>query len=159
MKYAVVLFFGCFLFPSVHVTAQEKEGINWLTFEQLSDSLSLQPKKTLLFFHTDWCVYCRKMEQEVFRKPEVISAINTHYYAVHLDAETQDTIAFDGHQFVNQATQKRRGQFHDLALLLAQRNGQFSAPTLILLDEEFFVRSRHFEYLDSKKLLRLLNSD
>ena len=34
---------------------QEKERINWLTFEQLSDSLDINPRPVLINFHTEWC--------------------------------------------------------------------------------------------------------
>lgn len=135
---------------------QEKAQINWLSFEQLADSLQTAPKKVLISFHTDWCTYCRKMHREVFTKPEVIDELNTRYYAVKFDAETTDTVRFDGQIFVNTKATKRRKGFHDIALLLGSRNDQFTVPVTLILDEDFTVLGRHFEYIDSKKLLHLL---
>lgn len=147
---SLVFFLGSFGF------AQEKQQVNWLTFEQLSDSLNVNPKKVIISFHTDWCAYCRKMHGEIYTKPEVAAVINEHYYAVKFDAESMDTVRFDGQSFVNRKATKRRKGIHDIALLLAGRDGRFTAPTTLILDENFRVISRHFEYMDSKKLLSLL---
>ncbi|MCL8000732.1 thioredoxin family protein, partial [Brucella sp. 21LCYQ03] len=115
-----------------------------------------EPKKTLIFFQADWCVYCKKMEREVFTNPAVITRINQYYYAVQLDVETTDSIFFDGQLFTNKSVKKRRGQYHDLAVLLGARNEQLVLPTTLILDKNFFLEQRHFEYLHSKKLLQLL---
>lgn len=136
--------------------SQQRDTINWLTFEQLSDSLDVQPKRVLISFHTDWCAYCRKMHQEVYTRPEVVAAVNGAYYAVQFDAESTDTVRFDGQVFANSRATSRRRAFHDLALILGSRGHRFSVPVTIVLDEEFNVISRHFDYLDSKKLLAIL---
>lgn len=137
-------------------TAQPREQVNWLTFEQLSDSLDAQPKKVLISFHTDWCTYCRKMDQEVYTNPKVAKALNDRYYAVKFDAETTDTVRFDGQVFANSRATSRRRAFHDLALILGSRGHRFTVPVTLVFDEKFNVISRHFDYLDSKKLLAIL---
>lgn len=136
--------------------AQGRDSINWISFEQLSDSLQVHPKKVILFFHTDWCSYCRKMQNEVFTDAEVISALNNTYYAVRFDAESVDTVTFEGQKFTNTISKKRTGRYHALAQLLAQREGKLVFPTAILLDEKFTVRQRYFQYLDKKKLLKAI---
>ena len=136
--------------------AQEKESVNWLTFEQLSDSLKVNPKKVLISFHADWCAYCRKMHREVFTRPAIIEQLNSDYYAVSFDAETRDSVYFDGQVFVNkQATDARRGS-HELAWLFASRNGQIVLPATIVLDENFSVVHRSFEYLGPRNLVKIL---
>ena len=96
------------------------------------------------------------MDKEVFTKPAVTELLNNSYYAVRMDAETTDTIRFDGQFFVNRESTKKRRGFHDLALLLGQRGGQFAPPTMLVLDPEFTVKSRYFEYMHSKQLLKAL---
>lgn len=136
--------------------AQRQEQIEWLTFEQLSDSLDANPKKVLISLHTDWCVYCRKMHSEVYTNPAVIDRVSSDYYAVQFDAETRDTVRFDGQVFANSRATSRRRAFHDLALILGSRGNRFTVPVTLVLDKDFNVVSRHFEYLDSKKLLAIL---
>ncbi|MEL7378044.1 MAG: thioredoxin family protein, partial [Bacteroidota bacterium] len=69
--------------------AQESDTVRWLTFEQLEDSLAVQPRKVFIDFYTDWCTYCRKMDKVVFTKPEVVEVLNEQYYAVRFNAEAE----------------------------------------------------------------------
>lgn len=138
------------------LSAQESEVVRWLSFEQLEDSLAVQPKKVFIDFYTDWCAYCRKMDQVIFTKEEVIKQLNKAYYAVRFDAETDSVVTFGGSQFINDQLGKSRNPLHQIAILLALRDGQFSAPAMVLLDEDFKVTARYFEYMDSKRLLKAL---
>jgi hypothetical protein len=96
------------------------------------------------------------MDQSVFTKKEVIEKISTDYYAVKMDAETTDTIYFDGKAFVNQQAIEKRNGIHQIAELLATRDGQFAPPVMIILDQSFTVEHRYFTYMDSKQLLKVL---
>jgi thioredoxin-related protein len=133
-----------------------QEAVHWLTFEQLEDSLAARPKKVFIDFQTDWCAYCRKMDKVVFTKAAVIEELNKNYYAVRFNAESDAVVSFGGRQFTNDQIGKSRNPLHQLAQLLALREGRFVAPTLVLLDEDFKVTGRYFQYLDSERLLRIL---
>jgi thioredoxin-related protein len=146
------------LFLCAPLSAQEGESVRWLSFEQLEDSLAVQPKKVFIDFYTDWCVYCRKMDKVVFTKSEVIELLNEEYYALRFDAETDIVVSFGGRQFINDQVGQSRNPLHQIAQLLALREGRFVAPTMVLLDEEFKVTARYFEYMDSKQLLKTLKS-
>ena len=50
-------------------------------------------KKLMLHFYADWCTYCKKMEAETFRNPDVIQALNDRFVMVRVDAERQKQIA------------------------------------------------------------------
>lgn len=144
------------LLVSPRLLAQDSETINWLTFEQLKSALEEEPKKVFIDFYTDWCTYCRKMDKVVFTKPEVIQLLNEEYYAVRFNAETDSVVSFGGREFINDQVTQSRNPIHQIAQLLTVRNGQFVAPTMVVLDEEFMVTARYFEYLSSKRLLKVL---
>jgi thioredoxin-related protein len=143
------------------VSAQQSKSIQWLTFEQLEDSLESNPntenpKKVFIDFYTDWCTYCRKMDKVVFTKPEITDLLNDRYYAVRFDAESESEFVFAGQKFINDQLGKSRNPVHQIAQLLALRQGNFTPPTLVILDKDFNVTARYFEYMDSKELLRAL---
>ncbi len=148
-----------FLFFSFPAIAQEEQSVRWLSFEELEDSLSVKPKKVFIDFYTDWCTYCRKMDRVVFTNPEVIDVLNNQYYAVRFDAESNSHVTFSGHLLINDQFGKTRKPIHQIGQLLALRAGNFVAPTMVLLNEEFKVASRYFEYMDSKELLEALNNE
>lgn len=145
-------------FLGTPLIAQEINEVRWLSFEELEDSLAVKPKKVFIDFYTDWCTYCRKMDKVVFTNSEVIDVLNAHYYAVRFNAETETIVTFGGQQLVNDQVGKSRTPIHQIPQLLATREGKFVAPTLVLLDEDFKVTSRYFEYLDRRKLLKVLSS-
>lgn len=128
-----------------------QERINWVSFEQLDSLLAVEPRETLIFIHTDWCSYCRKMEREIFTKQNLVTVINKNYYAVSLDAESAQEITFDQSVWKPKSNKKRTGQHHPLALALL--NGkQMVFPSLLRFDKEFRLKSIQQKYLNSKEL-------
>lgn len=98
------------------------------------------------------------MDKEVFIKPEMVNLINQEFWAIKFDGESIEKIRFDGLVFENNNPQNKfqRG-IHELTELLALNNGQFTPPAILIFDDEFNLKSRHFEYMPAKKLLDLLN--
>lgn len=135
----------------------QKENVRWISFEQLEDSLALKPKKVFISFYADWCAYCKKMEKVAFKDPRVVASLNSEYYAIKMNAETRDTIHFEGRKFVNAEFGKKRRPTHQIPLLLASRKGRsFSLPATVILDKNFRLEERSFEYLSTKKMLKFL---
>ncbi|MEM7551609.1 MAG: thioredoxin fold domain-containing protein [Bacteroidota bacterium] len=145
-----------FTFISLSDKCFAQDQIKWIGFEQLDDALREKPKKVFVDFYTSWCIYCRKMDKRVFTKPEVIQKLNSEYYAVKMDAETRDIINFDGKEFSNELATKKRKGFHKIAMLLGSRDGQFAPPTMLVLNENFEIEGRYFEYLTAEELLKIL---
>lgn len=132
-----------------------QERINWVSFEELDSLLTVEPRETLIFIHTDWCSYCRKMEREIFTKPEIVQHVNKQYYAVALDAESIQEITFDQSIWKPNSDKKRTGQYHPLALLLL-RGKPTVFPTVLRFDSDFHIKSIHQKYLNSKELYTFL---
>lgn len=135
----------------------QQQKINWLTFEQLEDSLAVAPKKVFISFYADWCAYCKKMDEVAFKDPNIIEVLSSDYYAVKMNAEALDPITFEGRVYENKEKGVQRNPKHELALLLASRKGQpFTLPATLMLNEEFEVTQRYFNYLSAKALFKIL---
>jgi thioredoxin-related protein len=157
MKYLTLILMLIFL--SRISPAQDINNDFWLDFEQLEDSLNLNPKPVFLYFHTDWCTYCRKMEAEVFTKPFIAELLSGKFYAVKFNAENPDDVFFDGRVFSNNQLKTHRSPLHDLAILFNGENNTFAPPLILLFDEDFFLKKRINSYLDSKSLQNVLNAE
>lgn len=146
----------CFFLPVVGVQSQAPR-IQWLSFEQLEAALAAEPREVLVDFYADWCAYCKKMDEAAFRDPEVIEVLNSRYYAVRMNAESIDTIRFEGIQYVNREYGKKRNPVHEIPKLLASREGvPFTLPAVVLLDKSFLIRNRYFEYLSPERMRTIL---
>ncbi|MHC8947366.1 thioredoxin family protein [Sphingobacterium hungaricum] len=151
-----LILIGLLLLVTKASLAQSSKEIQWISFEQLSDSLSVNPKKVFLYFHTDWCSYCKKMDRESFQNEEVIQKLNKDYYAVKLDAETTDTIYFEQIPYTNKSIVKRSNQYHALAEAFIPKGQEAAFPLSLILSENFTITQRQTKYLSIKDLLRNL---
>lgn len=72
----LIFIFGSFFLNPSELMAQKPDRISWLTFDQLDDSLALNPKKVFVNFTADWCTYCHEMEKTTFADSVVIQRLN-----------------------------------------------------------------------------------
>jgi thioredoxin-related protein len=140
------------LYPLCHYG---QERINWRTFQEVDSLINIAPKETIIFIHTDWCSYCRKMEKEIFTKKEIYDRINKDFYMIHLDAESVEDITFDQHVWRSETTTKTTGQYHPLALLLLT-NQRMIFPSILRYDKTFRLKKIQQKYLNTKALIDFL---
>ncbi|GGG30974.1 hypothetical protein GCM10011532_13060 [Christiangramia forsetii] len=135
----------------------QRTEIAWIGFEDLEDSLKVKAKPVVLYFYTDWCVYCKKMDKNAFRDPEVISTVNQDFYAVKMNAESTEPVDFEGQTFINEQAKVQRNGVHQIPQMLATREDKpISFPVVMVLDKNFRVEKRSFEYLTSEKMRLLI---
>lgn len=147
------------LFFSMFAQAQETK-INWLDFEALENAFEAQPKKVLVYFYADWCVYCKKMDRSVYTKEEVKTILNDAYYAVKFNAESNEIIQFGGRTFVNEQFGKKRNPIHQIPEYLAGRlNVALELPATVILNEDFEIEKRFYRYISPTEMLSILKED
>lgn len=133
----------------------KSQEVKWLSFEQLDSAMNENPKPVFIEFYTDWCVYCKKMEEESFTDSDIVELLNSDYYSVRFNAESKQAVTFDGLSFI--PTNEQR--FHPIVNLLATRKGAtFTPPVLIFMNSKMNVEARSFEYLSRAELKKSLHS-
>lgn len=65
----------------------EASGINWYTnFDQAVQNSQKTHLPLFLFFTgSDWCGWCKKMDQEIFSAPEFARAVGNTFTFVYID--------------------------------------------------------------------------
>ncbi|MEA3316388.1 MAG: DUF255 domain-containing protein [Bacteroidota bacterium] len=130
MKKIILILFIVIL--SLNVSAQNSKEVKWYNFEDAVKLNKTEPRKIFIDVYTDWCGWCKKMEQNTFTNPEITKILNTKFYAVRFDAESNDKITFSGREFINE---KQTGRStHQLAIALL--NGKMSYPSIAYLNEK-----------------------
>jgi thioredoxin-related protein len=123
------------------------QKINWLSFEDAIAKSEQNPKKILIDIYTDWCKWCKVMDNNTFSNPIIAKYVNDNYYAVKFDAESTVPVNFKGHEFTNQNNGNRSP--HDLAIALL--NGKMGYPSYVFMNEKHEIITVVQSYLPPEK--------
>lgn len=132
-----------------HFQSQLIESLNSILWTNLEDAMALaakKKKKVIVDIYTNWCGWCKLMDKNSFSPRSIISYINENYFAVRLNAETSDSITFQGrlYQYLPDV------RAHELAWSLLK--GNMSYPALVFIDEDGRIITIVSGYLDPLRL-------
>lgn len=113
------------------VQNEKLKGIQWLSLEEVEARMKEKPKKVYIDLYTDWCYWCKVMDKKTFTNASVIEYMNANFYCVHLNAETADSILFQGKKYGRIPNSKT----NDLAAQWMK--DRISYPTSIFMEENF----------------------
>lgn len=74
----IILIFGSFLFPKL-IHSQLKK----YHFEEIENIQKNESRNLVIFIHTDWCQYCKTMQNTTFKNEKVMEFLNQNFYLVH----------------------------------------------------------------------------
>jgi thioredoxin-related protein len=115
------------LFMSASSFAPHKEQVNWLTIEQLNEAYAKEPKPIIIDLYTDWCGWCKVMDNNTYGNAKVAAYINKNYYAVKYNAESTDSLKFNNKVF------KFNRQYRSNELAMYLTFGRLEYPTTVFL--------------------------
>jgi len=129
--FSIMLLAMAFTHPAPVLEEAEKK-VKWYTWEEAVELQKKEPRKLMVDVYTDWCHWCKVMDKKTFEKQEVADYLNTHFYAIKLDAEQKEDIIWNGNKFEYRKA-GRRG-IHTLAYSLL--DGKMSYPSIVFLNEK-----------------------
>ena len=150
-KYLAIFVF--FLFTGLAANAQTADKITWLSWDEAALKMEKAPKKLLVDVYTDWCGWCKRMDQSTFVDPQVAQYLNENYYPVKFNAEQQQEILFNNKTYHFRKNGARG--YHELAA--EWLNNRLSFPTVVFLDESMNVIQPIPGYLEAPKMEAILN--
>ncbi|MBC7934925.1 MAG: DUF255 domain-containing protein [Rhizobacter sp.] len=126
-KFTVSLLFLMAVLAGISFKPAPKEKVNWMSFAQMQEAYSKNPKPILVDLYTNWCGWCKEMDRTTYRNAKVASYINENYYAVKYNAESTDSVWFNKMKYEFNKALKT----NDLALYLSF--GDRAYPNTIFL--------------------------
>jgi thioredoxin-related protein len=125
----VTTFFIAFitLISILSFSVKPKEKVQWMTVAEMQEAYKKNPRPILVDVYTSWCGWCKVMDRETYAKEDVAAYINSHYYAIKLDAESKESFEWNGKKYEYNKEYKS----NDLAIYLLF--GQMSFPSTVFL--------------------------
>ncbi len=75
---------------------EDKDQIKWMSYDEAVKHSKKKPRKIFVDVYTDWCGWCKKMDQTTLKDPKITAYMNKKYYSVKLNAESDKIISFQG---------------------------------------------------------------
>ncbi len=128
------------------------ESVAW--FDSLDDAFRMarqNHRPLLIDVYAPWCGWCKIMHSRTYSSPVIAAYINQKFYAVRLNAETKDTLTFQGQRY----TYKAEHRANELAYALL--TGRMSYPTTVFMNEKAEVLSPVKGYLDVPTFSKVLH--
>jgi thioredoxin-related protein len=122
--------------------------VKWHSFDEGVALARQENKKILVDVYTDWCVWCKKMDKEVYTNGMVGQTMTSNFIAVKLSAESQKGVTFEG------ATMSEAS--------LAGSMGVTGYPTVVFLDPSAKPITKISGYMEPKEfasVLRFISED
>jgi thioredoxin-related protein len=136
-----------------NLTAQHENGlVKWLDFKEAQELNKKQAKPFIVDVYTDWCGWCKHMMKTTYSNPNIAGYINQHFYPVKFNAETKDTIEYNGK--IYKPTSPNPKTPHELAIKFLGTS--LSYPSTIFVANNFEYNLLSQGYLEEKKIEPLL---
>jgi len=127
----------------VHGQSSNTSDVRWISYTDAAEKADAVNKKRMVFLEAEWCIVCKRMHREVFTNGEVASLINSDYYAVRMDIESEEMIPVSGDMISKKEYSKSIGIY--------------GTPTILFIDSNDDVIGNFVGYLDEEGMTTLLN--
>ncbi|OFY85216.1 MAG: hypothetical protein A3F72_05405 [Bacteroidetes bacterium RIFCSPLOWO2_12_FULL_35_15] len=115
--------------------ASELTGpVHWYTFSEAVELQKKVPKPIMVDVYTSWCGPCKMMSANTFGNEIIAKYLNDHFYPVKFNAETRDSVSFNGTVFRNNNPDGTARPVHDFAASIL--DGKLMYPSIVFLNEE-----------------------
>jgi uncharacterized protein YyaL (SSP411 family) len=135
-----------------------QEPVKWYSVEEAFTLTKKEPRKILIDVYTDWCKWCKVMDNDTYSNPVIADYLNKNFYPVKFNAEQKADVTLNGKTYKYLASGSRG--YNELAAELL--NGQLGYPSVVFLDEQTKMIQPVQGYIKAKQfdgIIRFIGGD
>ena len=138
------VFFAILLLAAGTQITSASESSSWIGFDDGLAKAQKENKSILVDFYTDWCHWCKVMDEKTFNESTVKGKLEERFVTVRLNAEDKNsTASYKGDSYTN--------------VQLTQAFGVTGFPTLAFLDPGGEIITTVPGYVPAETFLHILN--
>jgi thioredoxin-related protein len=121
----------------------------WMDFEPGIEKAAKEKKHSLIDFYTDWCHWCKVMDEKTFQEENVSSYLGQRFVTVRVDAENEKkSVQFKGKTYTYPELTRAFGVTAFPSLAFLNQNGELVTiiPGYIPADEFLVI----LQYIDQR---------
>lgn len=81
-------------------------ALNWLSYNEGLALAGKENKYVLIDFYTDWCGYCKKMDQNTYSNEEVKKILSKKFVIIRVNAESDNKVIENGEEITERELAK-----------------------------------------------------
>jgi len=104
----IFIFINCSAEPenNEQTAAKKEQGriskVTWLSFNEGLEKAAKEKKNILIDFYTDWCHWCKVLDEKTFRDPAVARKLSERFVTIRINAESKtESVRYKGKNFTN----------------------------------------------------------
>jgi len=125
------------------------------SFDKLDELMEKEPRNIAIFIHTDWCKFCKNMQQTTLKNEKIVKLLTDEYYFISFDGEQKETITFGGKEFEYKPSGRHYGT-HELAMSLGTIENELAYPIFVILNPEREITFQYASFLNSESMYEVL---
>lgn len=153
----LVVLFTFFTLLITTDNSRAQSGIHWYSMKEAQQLADKNGKKVLIFAQASWCIYCKKMKEEVFTQQAVIDSMNTYFYAVSVDIESNDPMIYNGRKMTGAEFARDNQVRATPTFIFLNKNGKKLGAQPSFIPAQTFSRLLGFVGSDAFKKMEFKN--
>jgi thioredoxin-related protein len=115
-----------FILPLMICASVFSADVNWQNWTDGFAAVNAKKKPAIIDFYTDWCKWCKVMDEKTFKDPKVSAMLKKSFVTMRINPETsKETINFDKKKYTPSEFVQVLGVQGYPALAFMDKKGKF----------------------------------
>lgn len=93
--------------PDARAGRVSDPGVRWRAWDAGLREAGKSQRPVLVDVYTDWCGWCKRMDRDVYSRPEIRDYLSSRFVTIRLNAESNDAARYEGRAWTSRSLASR----------------------------------------------------